>query len=224
LISARAAVCVLTALAAGLVGACKRPVQTRAVAPPAVAPKPVVQRAPAEDRIILLPDADGSVGRVTVTSGAGTVDLTAAWSSTRVAAGAAPAPVASLNSDDVQSAYGVVLAALPPAPAYFTLYFRFESDELTKESLAHVPAILQAVKGRVVPEVSIVGHTDTTGSAARNYELGLRRAHTVRALVTSLAVDKSAIEVRSHGEADPLVKTADDTFEPRNRRVEITVR
>jgi outer membrane protein OmpA-like peptidoglycan-associated protein len=32
------------------------------------------------------------------------------------------------------------------------------------------------------------------------------------------------IEVTSHGEADLLVKTPDNTSGPRNRRVEITVR
>jgi outer membrane protein OmpA-like peptidoglycan-associated protein len=32
------------------------------------------------------------------------------------------------------------------------------------------------------------------------------------------------VEVTSHGEADLLVPTADETFEPRNRRVEISVR
>jgi len=34
----------------------------------------------------------------------------------------------------------------------------------------------------------------------------------------------SSIAVRSHGEGALLVRTADGVFEPRNRRVEITVR
>ena len=34
----------------------------------------------------------------------------------------------------------------------------------------------------------------------------------------------STIDVTSHGEGDPMVKTPDETPEPRNRRVEITVR
>jgi outer membrane protein OmpA-like peptidoglycan-associated protein len=37
-------------------------------------------------------------------------------------------------------------------------------------------------------------------------------------------VDRSAIVVTSHGEATPLVPTADDVTEPKNRRVDITVR
>ena len=38
------------------------------------------------------------------------------------------------------------LSALPPPPQHFTCYFRFESDELTDESRALVPEILQAVR------------------------------------------------------------------------------
>jgi outer membrane protein OmpA-like peptidoglycan-associated protein len=70
----------------------------------------------------------------------------------------------------------------------------------------------------------VVGHTDTTGSRERNFELGMKRANTVRLLLIEIGLDSSAIQLASHGEAEPLVATADDVFEPRNRRVEITIR
>ena len=57
-----------------------------------------------------------------------------------------------------------------------------------------------------------------------NIELGLRRANAVRSLLITAGVDAIVIEVSSHGEADLLVKTADEVLEPRNRRVDITVR
>ena len=57
-----------------------------------------------------------------------------------------------------------------------------------------------------------------------NVELGLRRATTIRGRLIEAGVASSMIEVSSHGEADLLIKTADDVAEPRNRRVEITVR
>ena len=38
------------------------------------------------------------------------------------------------------------------------------------------------------------------------------------------SIDPTSIEVTSHGEAALLVSTADDTYEPKNRRVEITIR
>lgn len=37
-------------------------------------------------------------------------------------------------------------------------------------------------------------------------------------------IERTVIDVTSHGEADLLVKTADEVPDPRNRRVEITIR
>jgi len=117
-----------------------------------------------------------------------------------------------------------VLKTLPPRSHHFTLYFQFESDELTPESRALVPEVLQAVKEFPFPEVVVIGHTDTTGTAPSNVELGLRRATVVRRMLLDAGLEGSLIEVTSHGEADLLVQTPDETFEPRNRRVEISVR
>jgi outer membrane protein OmpA-like peptidoglycan-associated protein len=69
----------------------------------------------------------------------------------------------------------------------------------------------------------VVGHTDTVGTPASNYELGLRRATIVRDLLIGAGLDASTIEATSHGEGNLLVPTPDDTAEPRNRRVEIVV-
>jgi outer membrane protein OmpA-like peptidoglycan-associated protein len=46
----------------------------------------------------------------------------------------------------------------------------------------------------------------------------------VRGVLIDAGLDGSAIEIISHGETDLLVATADDTFESRNRRVDISVR
>jgi outer membrane protein OmpA-like peptidoglycan-associated protein len=62
------------------------------------------------------------------------------------------------------------------------------------------------------------------GDAKRNYDLGLKRAMSVRTLLLSAGLDPSLVDVASHGEADLLIPTPDETVEPRNRRVEITIR
>ena len=72
---------------------------------------------------------------------------------------------------------------------------------------ALAPEIVKAVRERRVPDVLIVGHTDTTGSRAMNFDLGLRRANTVRALLRQAGLDGSAIDVVSHGETELLVRT-----------------
>jgi len=173
---------------------------------------------------VLLPDPDGTVGRASVSTPAGSVDLARAFEEVRVTAGKPVPPTATLSEQDVDRIFGQALSALPPAPTHFTLYFQFQSDELTSESRALVPEIQRAVSARPLPDIIIVGHTDTTGTAAANFELGLKRANFVRNLLTAAGLDASSIEVSSLGETDPLERTPDETPEPRNRRVEIGVR
>ena len=188
--------------------------------------KPTLEPARAgEALIVLLPDADtGSTGRAHVSNPAGSIDLTAARESTVVNPNRPPAAVVTLSDAEVDRLFGDALAALPAATQSFTLYFRFESDELTDESRDLLRKVLLAVKARSMPEVVVVGHTDTMGAAPVNAALGLKRATTVRKLLVDAGLDVSLIEVISHGEGNPLVRTADGTPEPRNRRVEIAVR
>ncbi len=178
--------------------------------------------------VVLLPDEDGGTGRASVSSSkapnTGSVELAKSREATIVGVKRPPTRVTVMTEDEIKREFGNVLSALPPAPQHFTLYFRFESDELTPESGALVPEILRAVKQRPLPEVTITGHTDTTGSSASNFELGLKRATMVRGLLADAGLDPSSIEVTSHGEAALLVSTPDNTYEPRNRRVEITIR
>jgi outer membrane protein OmpA-like peptidoglycan-associated protein len=177
------------------------------------------------DLVMLLPDPERDVtGRAVASNGNGSADLDEAGDFTLVGVNQPPTRVKMMKESDVKRLFGDVLAALPPAPKHFTLFFRFESDELTDESRALVPDVLQAMKDRPVPEVFVVGHTDTTGTRDSNVELGMKRGITVRSLLVDAGLDPSAVEVTSHGEAVLLVRTPDNTYEARNRRVEITIR
>ncbi|MEP6914377.1 MAG: OmpA family protein [Acidobacteriota bacterium] len=209
----RRAVAVLIAtLAAGQVVGCgPRRVRTPAPAIP--------------DLVVLLPDSpDGKVGRAVVSNTFGTVELSAARESTSVLANRPLTPPAVMSEAEVNRIFSDAISALPLEPQHFIIYFRFESDELTDESRALIPQILLAMKGRPFPDVAVVGHTDTTGSASSNVELGLKRATAIRSRLIDAGISAEVIEVTSNGESDPLIKTADDVPERRNRRVEITVR
>jgi outer membrane protein OmpA-like peptidoglycan-associated protein len=178
-----------------------------------------------QDLVVLLPDpGTGAVGRASVSNRQGRVELTQARESTLVRAGAPPSAPSVLTEGEPDRLFAEVLEALPPAPRHFTLYFKFESEDLTDESRQLVQDVLQEVKARPVPDVVAIGHTDTTGSARGNVQLGLRRANAVRTILVSAGLSQSAVSVTSHGEAELLVPTADGVSEPRNRRVEITVR
>jgi outer membrane protein OmpA-like peptidoglycan-associated protein len=190
-----------------------------------VAAPPPPSRPVPPSLVALLPDPEtGVTGRASVSNQFGTTALDSPRATTRATAGAAPGPVTTISEDEVERMFGAALAALPPAPRHFTLNFMFESDTLTEESTTLIPEILRAVKALDVPEVVVVGHTDTMGDAKANLTLGLRRARSVRDILVNAGLAPSMVEVTTHGEADLLIKTPDNTPEPRNRRVEITVR
>ena len=180
---------------------------------------------PSGSLVVLLPDPDdGSVGRVSASNAAGAVELSAARDATRVATGQPPPAPAPIDAAEVTRIFGDALASLPRAPRHFILYFQFDSDELTDESRRLLPEIRIVIGEYVVPDVVVVGHTDTMGTNVGNYQLGLRRATIIRDLLVSDGLDTSLVEVASHGEADPVVRTPDETREARNRRVEIEVK
>jgi len=175
--------------------------------------------------VVLLPEQDdGTVGGATVGNGGGSVDLDGVRESTRIRTGQRPAAVTTMTEAEVQRMFGDALGALPPPPRRFVLNFRFESDELTDDSRALVAQVLAAVGERPSATVVVTGHTDTMGAVKANHALGLKRAAAVRNLLIKAGLDASRIEVSSLGETDPLVPTKDETAEPRNRRVDITVR
>ena len=124
----------------------------------------------------------------------------------------------------VQQLFGDALAALPPAPRHFLLYFANGSDQLTAASEKLLPVILVFVKNRAVPDVTVVGHTDTTGAAPANVEFGRRRATTIRDRLVAAGLDAGIVSVASHGEAELQVPTPNDTPEPKNRFVDVSVR
>ena len=185
---------------------------------------PVVAPTSGGPIVALLADADGSVGRLIVENAAGSVELVDARAATRIRDRQSPAAVSILTEDDVQRLFGDALSALPPAPQRFVLNFRFESDELTDESRKMFPRILTLVRERTAADVVVTGHTDTMGASEANFTLGMKRARAVRALLVKAGLDPDRVAASSLGESDPLVRTGDNTAEPRNRRVDIAVR
>jgi outer membrane protein OmpA-like peptidoglycan-associated protein len=174
--------------------------------------------------VLLSEQEDGTVGRAIVENPAGSVNLDGARDVTRVRTGQRPGAVTTMTEAEVQRMFGDALGALPAPPRRFVVNFRFQSDQLTDDSRAVMPQILAVVRERSLATVVVTGHTDTMGAARANHALGLKRAAAVRNLLIKAGLDASRIEVTSLGESDPLVPTKDETAEPRNRRVDITVR
>jgi len=175
--------------------------------------------------VVLLEDAGGGVGAVDLSTDAGSVTLDTLRAGAVVGAGAAaPGSTGTLGEQDVRDLFGRALGAEPQPPVAVRLYFETGTNTLTPASQAELPSVLELIRQRVVPGVEIAGHTDRVGASTVNDRLALQRAELVRQLVLDLGVPTRLISVDSFGERDPVVPTADGIDEPRNRRVEITVR
>ncbi len=186
------------------------------------APKP--RGTSSQDVVVLLPDKEGKTGAIVVSAGGDERVLTEPGQAVTVAPGAAPGTPFVMTDEEVRGVAGPALEALPQPPARFVLYFRNDSTELVKESRDRVREVVRIIRQRGSPDVSVVGHTDTVGSDAYNDRLSLRRARAVAALLVAAGVDRSILDVTSHGKDNPLVATGDQVPEPRNRCVEVTVR
>lgn len=206
-------------LAAVLLGGC-----AKKLPPPSPPPSPPVAQAPKQNLIVLLPETDGKVGRVTVTNQAGTVQLEHPYAAARVDNSSVAPEVVTIDEGRVRQLFGGVLDALPLAQVRFQLYFQQATDQLVPESAAMLVDVVRAIRERRSTDVSVVGHTDTTGDSKLNYELGLRRARAVVELLQQSGAEASVLNAASHGESDLLVQTGDNVAEPKNRRVEIVVR
>jgi outer membrane protein OmpA-like peptidoglycan-associated protein len=70
----------------------------------------------------------------------------------------------------------------------------------------------------------VIGHTDTVGGLSYNDRLSLARAERLREMMVELGIPAERIQAAGRGKREPLVPTEENVSEPRNRRVEISVR
>ncbi|OYO25792.1 OmpA family protein [Janthinobacterium sp. PC23-8] len=71
--------------------------------------------------------------------------------------------------------------------------------------------------------VSIIGHTDSTGSASINEPLSVERAAHTRDYLSMRGVSPTRVVVEGRGAREPIASNSDDSGRARNRRVEIYV-
>ena len=190
---------------------------------PALASMVLLAGCPRQALFVVLPNAEGGgVGAITVEDGKTATILDQPYATAESRAGST-APTAE-NQGNISVIFRRAIAAQPILPHRFRLYFILGSPELTPESKIAYRAVFDDTKQRPVYEIEVIGFTDTLGDLTYNQALSLRRAAAIRDTLVRDGLDRQAISIAGRGEHDLLVPTADQTPEPRNRRVEITVR
>ena len=171
----------------------------------------------------VIPAGDGHVGSIVVTQGSQTRVIDSAYAAQRLGPDGT-LTASQLTQAEVKESFGPTLAALPGQPATFLLYFLEGKDELTPESTVELEKVFAELKRRPLPDIVVIGHTDTMGSLPFNDRLSLARAERLREMMIPLGIPAERITAAGRGKRELLVPTEDMVSEPRNRRVEINVR
>ena len=174
-------------------------------------------------RVVLLPQEGVPTAAVTVQARQGQVVLDQPSAVAEVASSGS-VDTAQTDAQQVEKRYGQLLSVQPAAEQRFTLLFMPGGAQLTPESSAELADVLARATERPGGEVIIIGHTDRVGSVESNDTLSLQRAQAVRQLVIDRGFDPNRVEAVGRGEREPVVQTADEVEEPKNRRAEIVVR
>jgi outer membrane protein OmpA-like peptidoglycan-associated protein len=175
--------------------------------------------------LLLLPDEEGGQGAVAILDDQ-TQETRAvvAEANSRSRLSRNAAATRRIAPDRVNAAERALLASLPPRPISYTLYFQEGSTRLEAASAPTLAALRAEVSRRPGVEVQVTGHTDREGSNEANDRLSQRRAEDVIALLAAEGIPADLMVAVGRGEREPLILTDDGVQEPRNRRVEVTVR
>lgn len=123
--------------------------------------------------------------------------------------GAAP------SCDNLQATVDANLAA--------PIKFETGSDKLTTDGQQQLGAVVSAVKGCPDVKLTVIGHTDNTGTDAINNPLSENRAKSVAGYLVSQGIPADAVTSKGAGSAEPLASNDTAAGRAQNRRTEITV-
>jgi OOP family OmpA-OmpF porin len=181
---------------------------------------------PPAERVILLPQPDGTPSAVIVTSKTG---ATSVLDRPYSVATVTPKRIGAEQTDEaaVKTRYKELFDALPPRTRSYLLYFETGGTRLTPESeklLQTVLGVLKDLKDLPASELIVIGHADEVGTDALNDALSRRRATSIVNMLKAKGIDTTHASIVGRGSRDPLVPTKTGSAEAKNRRVEIRLK
>ena len=101
----------------------------------------------------------------------------------------------------------------------------FDIDKTNVKPVAQTSLKKLAVSLQNNPQTDIlvVGHTDSTGTAAHNMDLSIRRAGSVKSFLVGEGINGSRLTTQGKGETEPIALNSTVEGRAQNRRVEIVI-
>jgi len=175
--------------------------------------------------VVLLDNPGGGAGKVIVSNEGGEQVLDKSGSATSInRSSRAPSSPWQLGVDKIGETFAQAFGARPRRYVTYTIYFKSGGTEIEPSSRGEIDEMLAEVRRRPGVDATVAGHADRKASNQRNAIISKQRAYKVRDQLVKAGVPFERIEIDAYGESQPAVPTPDNVAEPRNRRVEVTVR
>ena len=101
--------------------------------------------------------------------------------------------------------------------------FGSDVESLNAQSTEIVERIGKALLGVGIDRVRVDGHTDASGKEAYNQQLSMRRAKSVRNVLTRVGMREENVQLRGLGSSVPVASNKTASGRTENRRVAIVV-
>ncbi|QDY69733.1 OmpA family protein [Qingshengfaniella alkalisoli] len=104
------------------------------------------------------------------------------------------------------------------------ILFATDSASVRADQRNELVSLAQNLNQYPNTDVTIVGHTDSTGTASYNYDLSNRRAGSVASILVNSGVSNSRVTATGRGEDAPVATNDTSAGRAQNRRVEVVIR
>ncbi len=135
-----------------------------------------------------------------------------------------PAPPVLVASSTVVQETQTTQTQLLPIITTYTINFDFDRSNIRPGENATLDRVAQEINKYNPTQITVTGHTDTSGSAEYNQALSKKRADSVVYALGQRGVNSQVVDESARGEYDLAVETADGVKLEENRRVVIDFR
>jgi outer membrane protein OmpA-like peptidoglycan-associated protein len=103
----------------------------------------------------------------------------------------------------------------------YGILFDIDSATIRPESRPVLDEVVGSLRAQPSWQLTVEGHTDSTGTAEHNRVLSQQRADSVKAYLVAAGIDASRLRTAGFGSAQPVADNASELGRSQNRRVEL---
>lgn len=103
------------------------------------------------------------------------------------------------------------------------ILFDVNKTDLKPDAQTNLQNLATSLRNNPQTNITIIGHTDDTGSESYNQDLSVRRATAVKTFISGNGVDPSRMTTQGKGESEPIADNSTEAGRAQNRRVEIVI-